>query len=227
VLSHLGGGLNAGADGDVALVVANLHVGPSCLGGKLGGDDLVHDCIPCLELDGGRGVVGFEEVRDGLWCPHGEGLGGVRVGALEEVDRDLLAEEFDDPEEKLGDGQLVVGHVVAAPVDDVVDHGRRHVRQLVEGDGRLGWRAEEWLRVWGSVIWENFRALQSMKVFLVLGQGVVQVEASRDRCVAGRYSCMASGASVPYFYSPPTVWGRCKFFHYDMLGGLFQYLVSV
>ncbi len=126
----------------------------------------------------------------------------------------LLAEEVDDLEE-----ELVCDRGLAASVDDEVGLGNLH-----EGDGRLGQRVKEWLRVWG-----NFWAVQNMRVFLVLGQGegMVQVEASRDRFVAGRYSCMASGASVPYFYSPPTVWGRCKFFPYDMLGGLFQYLVSV
>ena len=111
------------------------------------------------------------------------------------------------------------GRGLAASVDEV---GLGHLHELVEGDGRLGQRVKEWLRVWG-----NFWAVQNMRVFLVLGQGVVQVEASRDRCVAGRYSCVASGSSVPYFYSPPTGWGRCNFVHYDMLGGLFQYLVSV
>jgi hypothetical protein len=113
----------------------------------------------------------------------------------------------------------VCGRGLAASVDDEVGLGHLH-----EGDGRLGQRVKEWLRVWG-----NFWAVQNMRVFLVLGhgEGMGQVVASRGRFAAGRYSCMAYGASVPCFYSPPTVWGSCKFFHYDMLGGLFQYLVSV
>ncbi len=83
------------------------------------------------------------------------------------------------------------------------------------------------LRSWVK-IWRSFWVFQYMRVFLILGhgEGMGQVVASRGRFAAGWYSCIASGASVPCF-SPPTVWGSCKFFHYDMLGGLFQYLVSV
>ncbi len=46
-----------------------------------------------------------------------------------------------------------------------------------------------------------------MKVFLVLGQGEgkVQVEASRDRFVAGRYSCMASGRLLGHLFHISTL----------------------